>query len=86
MRFKNAAVCAGVHTATGGRTPVRCHWLTRSAVQAVALGRRAGGSSARAGALAVRWPARTAAFSAVRSVALTRTSVAVVTGRPIATC
>ena len=87
MVLRNAAVCAGVQTATGGRLPVRCHSLTRSEVHTAALGRRAAGSSARAAALVVMMcPARMAAFSAVRSVAFTRTSVAMVTGRPMASC
>jgi hypothetical protein len=47
MAFRNVAICAGVHTATGGRIPVRCHSATRSAVHTTALGRRAGGSSVR---------------------------------------
>lgn len=37
----------GVHTATDGRIPVRCHSLIRSVVPTTALGRRAGGNSAR---------------------------------------
>src|ERR1019366_7074037 len=86
MEFRKVAVCVGVQTATGGRMPVRCHSLIRSAVQTTALGRRAEGSSAREAALAVMCPARMAAFKAARIVAFTRTSVAVVTGRPIASC
>jgi hypothetical protein len=86
MALRNAAVCAGVRTATDGRIPVRCHSLTRPVVHTTALGRRAAGSSARPAALAAISPARIAAFSAVRGVALTRTSVAVVTGRPMASC
>ena len=86
-QLRKVAVCAGVHTATGGRPPVRCHSLIRSAVQTTAFGLRAGGSSAREAALvAGTWPARIAAFSDVRSVAFTRTRVAVVTGRPMASC
>jgi hypothetical protein len=42
--------------------------------------------SARAAASLVMCPARIAAFSAARRVAFTRTRVAVVTGRPIASC
>ncbi len=43
MAFGNAAVCAGVHTATDGRIPVRCHSLIRPAsASATALPSAAG--------------------------------------------
>lgn len=82
MAFRNAAVCAGSQTATGGRSPVRRHSCTRAAVHTTARGRRAGGSSAPHAGLAARYPARIAALSAARSVALIRFSVAAVTGLP----
>jgi len=42
--FRNAAVCAAVHTATAGRIPVSSHAAIRSDVHTGARGRRAGGS------------------------------------------
>jgi hypothetical protein len=71
MALRNRAVCAGVHTATGGRMPVRRHSATRAAVHTTGRGRRGAGSSARDAALTVTSPARMAAFSAARSVART---------------
>ena len=80
------AVCAAVHTATGGRSPVARQWATRLAVQTTACGRRAGGSSTCWAGLSVIRPWRMAVLSAARKVARMRASVAGVTGWPVAWC
>jgi hypothetical protein len=78
MAFRNAAVCAGVHTATTGRMPERCHCLTRRLVHTTACGRRPRGSFRYRAGLSASSRSRTAAFSADRSVEWTRRAVAAV--------
>ena len=68
--------------ATAGHSPVRRQCSTRSGVHTTARGRRARGSSARLAGLSLMRPRRMAAFSAARSVAWTRFSVAADTGGP----
>ena len=75
---------AGSPTATGGRHPVACHSAIRAAVQTTGRGRLARGSSVPQAGFAVRCPARIAALSAARRVALIRVRVAAVTGWPAA--
>ncbi len=77
-------VCATVHTATAGCSPVRCQCSTRPGVHTTARGRRARGSSARLAGLSPIRARRTAPFSAARKVARIRFSVADVTGDPAA--
>lgn len=83
MPLRNCAVCATVHTATLGRSPVRRHCSTRLAVHTTARGRRADGSTTSDAGFSSINPARSAAFNAARNVARIRCSVAVVTGRPL---
>jgi len=84
MLLRNCAVCAAVHTATAGRSPVRRHCSTRYGVHTSARGRRARGSSALAAGFSLISPRRIAAFSAARRVARIRVKVAVETGVPMA--
>ncbi len=79
---RKSATCAAVHTATGYRCPVRCHYSTRCAVQTCACGRRGVGSSTNRAGLSRISRSRIAAFSAERNVARIRCSVDGVGRRP----
>ena len=84
IALRNCAVCVTVHTATGGRSPVRRQCSTLAAVHTTARGRRAAGNATNAAAFSSTNPSRSAAFKAVRNVARIRCTVAAVNGRPIA--
>lgn len=86
MPRKNAAVCCAVHTATAGRWPVARQAATRAPVQTTGCGRRTCGNWTQRAGLSAMTCSRTAAFSAERSVAWIRTSVAAETGCAAAAC
>jgi hypothetical protein len=78
MADKNCASCAGVHTATTGRSPVRRHSLTRRFVHTTANGLRPFGSfRCLAGSSPISL-SRAAALSADRSVENSRRAIAAV--------
>jgi hypothetical protein len=78
MADRNSRSCAGVHTATTGRSPVRCHSRTRRLVHTTANGRRPFGSFRYLAGLSQISRSRTAALSADRRVENSRRAVAAV--------
>ena len=83
--IRNVTSCRSVQTATGGRMPSRRQASTRSSVQMTGCGRTGLSSRTWASGLLAMRPSRTAAFSADRSVARTR-STGRGLGRPPCRC
>jgi hypothetical protein len=79
---KNRANCSGVHTATAGRWPLRRHAATRAGDHGWGRCRTGRGNTTSRAGLTSSNRSRTATFSARRSVARMRCSVAAVTGCP----
>jgi hypothetical protein len=75
--------CRSVQTATGGRMPSRRQASTRSSVQMTGCGRTGLSSRTWASGLLASRPSRTAAFSADRKVARTRSTVDAAISAPV---